>query len=912
MPIARLRGSLAGEVRDDAATRHAYATDASVYRIVPQAVIIAAAIDDASATLAWCSEEGVPLTPRGAGTSLAGQAIGAGVILDLSRVDRILEVDPEARTARVEPGVIQADLDRAVGAHGLCFGPDTATAARATLGGMVGNDSAGIRSAVYGRTSHRVRALRVLLADGTDQWVRESGVAALDGPFAAARSIHDRNAAEIEARWPKLLRCVDGYNLPALAGDRPHPARFLCGSEGTLALVLEIEVELDPLPELRAWTIVRLSSLDAIGDATLAILPSAPSALEIIDAGALVGSPASREVSAGADAVLLVEHSGRVDEVAAARSLLRDIPGATAVVSVDGPEENARIVGFRRDMQGTINRAVRGGRRPTTVVEDGAVPVEQLGAYLDGLRAAFRDEGTVSVIYGHASVGCVHVRPLLDLSEDEDRARFRRLAERGADLLVAHGGALSGEHGDGILRAELLPRLFGAQLIDAFRDVKRAFDAAGILNPGRIIDAPPLDSNLRIAPGPRTQLQLDVAACIGIGSCIERRGGTMCPPYRITGDERHTVRGRADLLREALGGALALDDPGLRDSLATCVGCKACRSECPAGVDLAWIKAQHLHASHDLHGVSRRERAFADTPTALARAGRTPRLANIAAASPLGALQRRRLGIHRSRRLPRLARHGFRELAGARYGPRRVDVALFVDTFTQWLEPQIGIAALDYLDAAGANPAIAPNVCCGRTYISAGMLDEARALAIENVRRLLPLASSGVPIVGLEPSCILTLRDELLRLLPGDDDARTVARHVLLFEEALDRWETPALDPLQAAVVVHPHCHARALGRPEATAEALGRIPGARVTVIDAGCCGMAGSFGYRAEQYDLSVAIAGDRLLPALGDAPDALVVAQGTSCRAQIGDLARRSALHPAELLARQLRPTGSPPGG
>src|SRR4051794_26572324 len=613
---------------------------------------------------------------RGAGTSLAGQAIGAGVVLDVSRLDRILSLDPDERIARVEPGVVHADLDAAAPEHGLCFGPHTATATRPTIGGRVGNGSAGMRSVVYGRTSHRIRRLRVLLADGTEQWVGETGVGTLAGPFAAARAVHDAQAEEIERRWPKLLRCVDGYNLPALAGDRPHLARFLCGSEGTLALVLAIEVELDPVPAERSWTIVRLHSLDAIGDASLAVLPSAPTAVEIVDAGAIVGSAAARDISAGADAVLLVEHSGTREEVRAARSALAraDVPGSAGIIPVEGAEENARIVGFRRDMQGTINRAVRGSRRPTTVVEDGAVPVEHLGAYLAGLRQAFRDEGTVSVIYGHASVGCVHVRPLLDLSDAEDRKRFRRLAERGADLLVEHGGALSGEHGDGILRAELLPRLFGDELIDGFREVKRAFDPDGILNPGRIIDAPPLDENLRTQQRERSPLELAVAGCIGIGSCLERRTGTMCPPYRVTRDERLTVRGRADLLREALSGAIPLHDPGLGEALTTCIGCKACRTECPAGVDLAWIKAQHLDSRHAEEGIGTRDRAFAEVPVTLARLARMPRTSNLMARSPLGGLQRRRLGIHRNRRLPLLSKHNFRALTEGRYGPRRVDV----------------------------------------------------------------------------------------------------------------------------------------------------------------------------------------------------------------------------------------------
>jgi FAD/FMN-containing dehydrogenase/Fe-S oxidoreductase len=899
-------GGLPLALTDDA-TRLAYATDASVYRIEPRGVVVARTLDDAHATLAWCRAEGVALTARGAGTSLAGQAIGGGVVLDLSRCDRILSLDPETRLARVEPGVVQATLDAVAAEHGLCFGPDTATATRATLGGMIANDSAGMRSAVYGRTSHRVRRLRVLLADGTERWVGETDAADIDGPFAAARAIHDANRDEIERRWPRLLRCVDGYNLPALAGTRPNLARFLCGSEGTLALVLEAEVELDVRPQLRAWTIVRLASLDAIGDATLAMLPSGPSAVEIVDSGAIVGNRQAAEISGGADAVLLVEHQGTPDEVAAGRAAIGDVAGSLGIVPVDGAEATAAIIEFRRTMLGTVQRSVRGGRTPTTVVEDGAVPVERLGEYLGALRAIFRDEGTASVIYGHASVGCVHARPLLDLADPEDVRRFRRLAERVADLIIASGGALSGEHGDGLLRSELLPRLFGQTLVGAFAAVKVAFDPGGILNPGKVVDPPPLDASLRLAAADTSDpLGAAAAGCIGIGACIEHHAGTMCPPYRVTGDERQSTRGRANLLREMVAGTIAADAPELAESLALCVSCKACKRECPAGVDVAWMKAEYLERRWAAAGgVPARERAFAEAPVMLARLSRAPRLANAAARSPLGALQARRLGIHPSRSLPNVARHSLRQLVEGRYRARRLDVGLFVDTFTNLIDPEIGIAALDYLDAVGASVALAPNVCCGRTYIAAGMLDEARQLARENVRRLLPLAAAGVPIIGLEPSCILTLRDELPRLLPGDEEARIVARSAMLFEESLERWDRPALMALERSIVVHPHCHAKALARPGIVGEVLRSIPAAQVRVLDAGCCGMAGSFGYRRERHAMSVAMAEDRLLPAIRSAGDALIVAQGTSCRTQINDLAGYRAVHPAQVLAMQLPP-------
>jgi FAD/FMN-containing dehydrogenase/Fe-S oxidoreductase len=899
--LAELSDRIAGEVREDRATRLAYATDASVYRVEPRAVLVAREVDDLRAALAYAREHGLPLTLRGAGTSLAGQTVGAGLVVDAARCDRILEIDAAQRLARVEPGVVQAHLDGAAGAHGLCLGPDTSTATRATLGGMIGNDSAGMRSVVYGRTSHRIRRLRVALADGSEAWVGPTPAAELGGPWRAARELFERMAPTLDARWPRLLRCVDGYNLAALAGDEPNLARLVCGSEGTLAVVLEAEVELDPRPESRVWTIVRLPGVDAVSDATLAALTTSPSAVELVDARALVGSQAAREIADGAEAVLLVEHGGDAADATARRAGLAaaGVPGR--LVHVDGPDATARLVAFRRDLQGTSVRSVRGGRLPTTVVEDAAVPVERLSAFLRELRGLFRDEGTASPLYGHASVGLVHARPLLDLSDPEDRRRFRRVAEAGADLVAAHGGALSGEHGDGILRGELLARVYGDELVAAFGELKRIFDPAGILNPGRIVDAPPLDASLRAAPGHvRAPLETAAARCIGVGACVELRAGTICPPYRISRDELHGTRGRADLLREVLAGNLAADDPGFAESLDTCISCKACISECPAGVDVAWLKAQHLAARPGRR--SRRERALADLPTTLARLGRVPHIANGVARTPLAVPLRRMLGLHPRRPLPRVARRPLRALAAGRYGARSVGAVLFVDTFTEWLEPEIGLAALDYLDAAGAAPALAPNVCCGRTYISAGMLDEATRLAEENVRRLLPLAQAGVPILGLEPSCILTLRDELPKLVPGEE-ARTIARSALLLEEALERFDAPRLRRATTPMVVHPHCHARALSQAGAIAAALARIPGAEIETLDAGCCGMAGGFGYRRERFALSRAMAERALLPALRERPGAVVVAHGTSCRSQLADLAGIRALHPAQVLAGQL---------
>ncbi len=511
---------------------------------------------------------------------------------------------------------MQALVDRAAAAHGLTFGPDTATANRATIGGMVGNDSAGTRSLVYGRTSHRVRRLRVVLADGTDRWVGPGDP--IDGPFRVARAIAEREREEIDRRVPKILRCVDGYPLRGLLDAEPHLARFLVGSEGTLAVVCEIEVELDPRPAAREWTLVRLPGLEATSEATLLALETGPCAVEFVDMSQLGGTRAARALGTEAGAVLMVEHQGSAAEVEHGRACLERLAAQFEVVRVDDP---AAMVTFRRDMNGIVSRTRDGQRRPVTVVEDGAVPVERLSDFLLGLRRLVRDARSETVFYGHASVGCVHARPLLDLTDIGDVLRFRELAEGGADLIASLGGALSGEHGDGILRSELLPRVYGQRLVEAWREVKQAFDPDGILNPGRLIDAPPLDANLRAA-GERAAAPLvrGASACIGIGQCVERQLATMCPPYRITRNEPESTRGRANLLREIATGRLSMDDPGATESLAHCVACKACSRECPAGVDMAWLKSLHL-ADRRVAGLeSRTARLLARAPEHLARA----------------------------------------------------------------------------------------------------------------------------------------------------------------------------------------------------------------------------------------------------------------------------------------------------
>ncbi len=902
--LAAVSARARGELREDLAGRLAYAVDASNHRVLPRAVLVAADEEDVALALEACRAEGLSLTMRGAGSGMAGQALGSGLVVDCSRLNRVLELDPDRRLARVQPGVVQADLDRLAGRHGLCLGPDTASAGRATIGGMVANDSAGMRSVVYGRTSHRVRRLRVLRADGVVEWLEPTPRASLSGPWREAVAIHDRAAAQIVERWPRILRCVDGYNLPALGGDEPHLARLLCGSEGTLAITLEVELELDVLPARRAWTVVALRSLDGIAALSQAAVACGASAVELLDAPALAGDPVARELAPGSTTIMLVELSGEEAAIAAGRMELARVVGSLPRREIDDPGEVAAVVALRRRLLALTSRPV-GERRPVNVGEDGAVPPERLEEYLGALREVLTAEGTETAISGHVSVGCIHTQPLLDLRTEQDRVRMRRIAEAAAELAVSLGGAISGEHGDGLSRSELLPRLFGERLCDAFTQLKRVLDPEGLLNPGKIVEPWPLDAQLRIpAASGAPPLRRDADACIGIAACRDRLAGTMCPPFRVLGVEESSTRGMANLLREALDGAIPSDDPRLREALGLCLGCKGCRTDCPAGVDLAWAKARHQQAHPPGGAVARlRELLLADAPALLALAGRAPVLANALGGMPGSGRLARLAGLHPQRRPPRLALRSLRALASGRPRQQRPDVALFVDTFTNLLEPEIGLAALRYLDAAGARPVLADNVCCGRADISAGRLDRARDRARDNVRRLAPLARAGVVIAGLEPSCIMTFRDEVPRLLPGDADARDVAASAFLIEEVLDRWPAPSLAAAPAPYVVHPHCHAKALGARDAAARALAAIPGARVTTLDAGCCGMAGSFGHRLDRYELSRRIAADRLLPELARRPEAIVVAGGTSCRSQIRDLGRVEAVHPVQALAARL---------
>lgn len=955
----RLEQDLQGDLHTGPLWTGIYARDASIYEVEPLAVLIPRTLDDVRRAVEIAGRADLPILPRGAGTSQAGQTVNRALVVDTSvHLRQMVELDTAGMRVRVQPGLVLDELNRMLAPHGLFYPVDVATSSRATLGGMVGNDSAGARSIKYGTTAANLLAVRVLLASGEEGWLPGRVAAPAEGraqdPSTAGAGAHDvgapdagapdmtlpapfaelarrvaalrrREHAELMRRVPQVPRHVAGYGLHRLSRSARDLAQLMAGSEGTLGFFMEIELPLAPLPRHRVLGVCRFPDVGSALATVPPLVALEPSAVELIDRIILdraedlpdLRARVQRFAPGRPGALLVVEFE--CDSEAEARRRLDELDDA-----VSGAMIRAEDASLQNDVwtvrKAGLNLSMRTGgkRKRIPFIEDCAVPLDRLVEFHKRMSSMFKRYRVSSVFYAHASVGLLHIRPGLDLAEPSDRGRLRAIARETADLVVELGGSFSGEHGDGIVRADAIERTMGRRLAGAFRQVKSTFDPDGRFNPGRIVDAPAMDDPQLIhAARPTRPLPVRTAlhwgdggalamasACNENGACRKHGPGTMCPSYRVTRDERHATRGRANALRLAMTGRLGpegLADPALHDALDLCVGCKACRTECPMGVDMSRLKIEALHqkwqagAKHTL-----RDRVFAHLPRY------APRVSGLASRVP--AMGATLLGIAHQRRLPSWSRRPFRDEEVATAADP--DAYLFVDTFTRWFEPENARAALRVLETAGYRPQVVGSgrgerpLCCGRTYLSAGWVDEARVELERCVTIIAPLAAAGTPVVGLEPSCVLTFRDEVAAVLPDAPLAMSQVRTITeLLAEAEFSVEVPPATP-RARALVHGHCHEKAFGISGTTAGALAAVTHLDVEPIAAGCCGMAGSFGYEAEHFDTSRAMAQLDLLPAVEAADrETVLIANGTSCRNQIHDLTGRRAVHSIRVLDRVL---------
>jgi FAD/FMN-containing dehydrogenase/Fe-S oxidoreductase len=1003
----RLRAALEGEILFDRFSRGRYSTDASHYQIEPVGVVVPKSAEDVRAALQIAREEGVPLLPRGGGTSQSGQTVGRALVLDFSRhLKRIVALDAEARTCAVEPGIVLDDLNRQLKPTGLWFPVDVSTASRATIGGMAGNNSCGTRSIRYGIMRDNVLAIDALLADGSEARFGEVGdighnltaaslpragvpsplvgeghgggdsrtlrsgvspplapphredgnpVGASDVDIALFRdllALGRREAEHIAHAFPEVSRRVGGYLIDALApGGKPlNLATLLCGSEGTLAVSRRIELKLSPLPKNKALGICHFATFRKAMEAAQHIVRLGPVAVEVVDRTLIelardIGMfrPVMEAYVRGQpDALLLVEFAEddqaenerrleRLDE------LMGDLGHPRSVVKVPDAA-GQRAVWEVRASGLNIMMSMKSEGKPVSFIEDCAVPLEHLADYTERLTAIFARHGTRGTFYAHASVGCLHVRPVLNLKLEKDAATMRAITEEAFAMVREYKGSHSGEHGDGLVRSEFHERMYGPKTVRVFEEVKDRFDPAGLMNPGKIVRASRMDDRalFRFKPGyrvPPMTMALDWSGYIGAGGgfqgavemcnnngeCRKSTAGVMCPSFRVTGNEADVTRGRANTLRLAISGQLGPDAFASEEMLETmklCVSCKGCRRECPTGVDMAKMKIEVLAAASARRGLSLRDRLVAWLPRYAPYASRLAPLMNARDAVPGAAwLSERLAGFTAKRPLPRWSSQPFHASHAApspRLGAR--EVAILADTFNAYFEPENLHDAVAVLGRLGYRVTllVAPDggrpLCCGRTFLSAGLVEEARS----EVRRLLaaaaPVAARGVPIVGLEPSCLLTLRDELPALLPGEA-ARQTASQALLLEEfltaeaAAERFPAPIAEH-EGKVLLHGHCHQKAFGAMDAVRGALALVRGLAVETVESSCCGMAGAFGYAAETYDVSMRMGELSLLPAVRSAhADAIIAADGFSCRHQIRHGAGRPAEHVARILCAAL---------
>jgi FAD/FMN-containing dehydrogenase/Fe-S oxidoreductase len=922
-----LKDNIEGEVRFDKISRALYSNDASVYQIEPLGVVIPRHREALIRVAEICRRFRCPMTMRGGGTSQAGQAIGAGIVVDTSKyLHRLLEVNPEQRWVRVEPGIVLDELNAQLAALGLRFAPDISTASRATIGGMMANNSAGARSVLYGKTIDHVLEQVVMLSDGTVAHFREiprgeipAGDSLEAACYRTVLRLASEHAGEIARRYPKVLRRVGGYNLDEFT-DAAKPvnlAKMMVGSEGTLGIVLEAKLRLVPLPKAKAVMVIEFADLLESLAAAPVILRHGPSAVEVMDKTILDNTRQNAAldlirksfIEGDPGATLCVEfYADRKEDLpprlrALEENLRASNLGYRYRVETD-PAAQARIWSLREAALG-LSMAMKEDAKSIPFVEDTAVEPERLREYIARFLDILRAHETTAGIYAHASVGCLHVRPAINMKTESGVRKFEAIANEVAELVLEFGGALSGEHGDGLVRSPFLRRMFGDTIYDAFREIKRTFDPAGIFNPGKIVDAPPVTSNLRFgahytARNPNTFFDFSeygglagaLEMCSGVGACRKKLAGTMCPSYMATREESDSTRGRANVLRLAISGRLdeaGLGDDGVFGVLDLCLECRACKTECPVGVDMARFKSEFLADYYARHGTPLQARVLGNIDR-LSKWG--SRLAPLSNRAPAPYIDGRR-------KLPAWKRETFARWAAKREPSGDAAVTLFNDTFTNHYEPEIGAAAVEILERGGCRVNILRPGCCGRPLISQGLLGQARAGAAKVIEALFPIAERGEKILFCEPSCLSAVKEDIPSLLRGElsGKARVVSESCMMFEEFAAKLDLPLRAGPQR-ILLHGHCHQKSMGMLGATVSLLSRIPSASVVDLDAGCCGMAGSFGYT--HYDVSVAIANRRLIPAVrAMQPGEVLVAPGTSCRRQVGDLIGTRALHPAMLV-------------
>jgi FAD/FMN-containing dehydrogenase/Fe-S oxidoreductase len=994
--VAELRRCVRGEVRFDSYTRMLYSTDASLYQITPLGVVIPQDADDVQAAVEVAARHGVPILPRGSGSSLAGQAVGAAVVIDFSKMmNAIIAVDAEARTVRTQPGASVAELNRAVTAHKLMLGPDPASADRASVGGSVGNNATGSHSILYGMMADNVLSASVILADGTRASFAPVAPAALPALgrsttlesrlYREVPALIERTLPEILARWPKHWRRASGYNLDRLAAALLAPAeraklsfasqfrppaadptaidhfnltQLLTGSEGTLAVMTDVTLKLVAKPPRTGLAVIHFNHVVEACAAIPDILAMAPSASELMDKQMMDLARAQPEwarklhfVEGDPAAVLLTEFYGASDAELTAHldrleRHLRKLGQRGAIVRVLDPTRVNDVWTVRKAGLNLL-MSRRGDHKPITGIEDVSVPPERLADYLSEILdfCMVKNQIAEVAVYAHASAGCLHVRPLLNMKRAQDIQTLQIVGDFATDLCLKYGGAMSGEHGDGLARSAHNPKLFGPTLYGALQEVKRIFDPHNLLNPGKIVDAPPLTENLRMGPTYQTitlQTVFDwgtdggyapaIEMCNGAAVCRKLGAGTMCPSYMATRAEHDTTRARANALRNALAGkfpAKELFSPGMYGVMDLCLGCKACKSECPSAVDMAKIKSEYLVHYYRHNGLPLFNRLMGLLPTLndwlFRTAPQLGPLVNLLLKTPPVKALLARIGVHPARELPQYAAKTFamwfreekrletRDLGLGIGDSERVSpqspVILFHDTWTNFNERDIGMAAVRLLEAAGYSVILAEGrKCCGRPLITGGQADKAKAWVDHNVALLAPYAKGGLPIVGIEPSCILTLRDEYLSLASDQPRAQLLASQALTFEEFIVREAqagrfVPSWRAQPGKVLLHGHCHHKALVGNEPSVAAL-KLAGYTVEVIPSGCCGMAGDFGYEISHYEISRTIGEDRLFPAVRNAtPETTIVASGTSCRHQISHFTGRQPVHLVEALAAAL---------